>query len=510
MADVSKQLDETFAMIKEGEYFIINRPRQYGKTTTMHTLRERLIQLGYIIFHISFEGIGDTIFTDEKLFASGFIDLLSNRAHESAPELKSWLKEAVLRTHSMKELGQEISALCSQTPKEVVVFIDEVDKSSNNQLFVNFLAMLRDMYLDRDRTPTFHSVMLAGVHDVKTLKLKINPNDTRSYISPWNIATVFKVDMNLSPREVIPMLEDYAKEEGVTMNAQEIAEQLFYFTSGYPYLTSHLCKIIAEDILPTKTEKEWTKEDVFRAFQLIMRDRNNANFDTVFKYLRAYPELHKMVFDIVIEGKTYKFHDYSEMISLGIVHGIFGQSETGNLKIHNRIYRELIAEVMVSEWQISRKDDHEKIKSGFNGIDKYRLPNNGLDIKALVEGFQEFMRQNFSEKDRDFLERNGRLIFLAYLKPIINGSGYDFKEPQTSEEKRLDLIATFFQHQYLIELKIWYGEEAHQKGLSQLANYLDRLGLDTGYLVIFDHNKKKIWKKDWVEVQGKRIYWVRV
>ncbi len=74
----------------------------------------------------------------------------------------------------------------------------------------------------------------------------------------------------------------------------------------------------------------------------------------------------------------------------------------------------------------------------------------------------------------------------------------------------LDLIVTFFQHQYLIELKIWYGEQAHQKGLAQLADYLDRLGLSTGYLVIFDHNKKKFWKKNWVEVAGKRILWVRV
>jgi hypothetical protein len=40
-------------------------------------------------------------------------------------------------------------------------------------------------------------------------------------------------------------------------------------------------------------------------------------------------------------------------------------------------------------------------------------------------------------------------------------------------------------------LKIWHGEQAHDKGLNQLADYLDRLDLDTGYLVIFDHNKKK-------------------
>ena len=54
----------------------------------------------------------------------------------------------------------------------MMLSIDEVDKSSNNQLFLDFLGMLRKKYLRRDagREESFHSVILAGVHDVKTLK----------------------------------------------------------------------------------------------------------------------------------------------------------------------------------------------------------------------------------------------------------------------------------------------------------------------------------------------------
>jgi AAA-like domain len=508
-ADVSGKLAATMKMIDEGEYFIINRPRQYGKTTTMHTLRRQLIEMGYAVFHISFETVADSIFQSEEKLSAGFLRLLGRIAHESVPELKPFLETAALQNLNLEGLGETITDLCSQTDKRVVVFIDEVDQSSNNELFVRFLALLRDKYLERDRNPTFHSVMLAGLHDVKTLKLKINPNSTGSYNSPWNIATDYKVDMNLFPHEVKPMLDDYAQAEGVSMDSQAIAEQLFFYTSGYPFLTSYLCKIIAEDILPKKIVKEWTNDDVFRAFRMLMETPNVTNFDSLFKHLREYTDLYKLVFELVIDGEEYDYSSYDERINLGIMHGIFGKSETGKLKIHNRIYRELIADVMISEWRTSRKDNHEKIKGSLNGTDKYRLPNNGLDMKALVEGFQEFMRQNYSAKDRDFLERNGRLIFLAYLKPILNGGGFDFKEPQASEEKRLDLVITYFQHRYLIELKIWHGDKAHEKGIHQLADYLDRLGLDTGYLVIFDHNKKKTWTKDWAEAKGKRLYWVK-
>jgi hypothetical protein len=511
MADVSKQMNATYKMIEDGEYFIINRPRQYGKTTTIYTMSDRLIASGqYAVFNISFEGIGDDIFKEESTFVRGFVKLLGRVAHESIPELKVWLIETATKTSNLEELSDVIDLLVSKTPKKVVVLIDEVDKSSNNQLFVAFLAMLRNKYLERRRNPTFHSVVLAGVHDVKSLKLKLRPDETKTLNSPWNIATEFLVDMNLSPDEIKPMLEDYAQEQGVSIDAQRIAAQLFHYTSGYPYLTSHLCKIIAEEILPKKTEKEWTEADVLNAFQILIRKSNNANFDTLIKNLREYPDLYQLAFSMTVEGISHLFNQHNSTISLGVLHGIFAQSEDGKLKIHNRIYREIISDMMVSEWRTQNSADPKNKLDGFDSINQFRLPNNALDMHAIIEKFQNFMRLQYSNKDHDFLERDGRLIFLAFLRPIINGAGHEFKEPQISEERRLDVVIAFNQHQYVVEMKVWHGEVVHQKGLLQLADYLDRMGLSTGYLLIFDNNKRKNWKKGWTEVEGKRIFWVKV
>jgi len=105
---------------------------------------------------------------------------------------------------------------------------------------------------------------------------------------------------------------------------------------------------------------------------------------------------------------------------------------------------------------------------------------------------------------------NGRLNFMAFLKPIINGSGYDFKEVQISDEKRLDLVITYINHKYIAELKLWHGEKAHEKGLLQLADYLDRQAVDEGYLLIFDHAKVKKWDSKWIESNGKKIFSVWV
>ena len=48
--------------------------------------------------------------------------------------------------------------------------IDEVDKNSDNQVFLGFLGLLRTKYLAQagDMDTSFQSVILAGVYDIKT------------------------------------------------------------------------------------------------------------------------------------------------------------------------------------------------------------------------------------------------------------------------------------------------------------------------------------------------------
>lgn len=42
MVDLSKRLEQIREMVDRGEYFTINRARQYGKTTTLHALGDFL------------------------------------------------------------------------------------------------------------------------------------------------------------------------------------------------------------------------------------------------------------------------------------------------------------------------------------------------------------------------------------------------------------------------------------------------------------------------------------
>ena len=179
------------------------------------------------------------------------------------------------------------------------------------------------------------------------------------------------------------------------------------------------------------------------------------------------------------------------------MYGIF--KENGRLKIHNRIYEQRLYNYMTVKTMIS-------LKSEYNFGSHFTLEDNALDMPAVLLKFQQFMKEEYNEKDKDFLERNGRLVFLSYFAPILNCKGHTFKEVQTSEEKRLDIITTYFQHKYIIELKRWYGEESHKRGIAQLTDYLEIQDVQTGYLVIFEHNKVKSGRKEWIESNGKRIF----
>ena len=502
MADVSDKMSQIMSMAEYGDYFIINRPRQYGKTTALYTVSDLLRKTGnYIVLNMSFEGVGDVFFEEEQNFSRGFVRVLAKYASAYAPEFEDWLNETAPQITDLDLLDKMITKLVNKTDKKVIVLIDEVDKSSNNQLFISFLAMLRNKYLERDIFKTFHSVILAGVHDVKSLKLRLRPDQEAKYNSPWNIATDFKVDMNLQVHEIIPMLEDYVHERNIPMDTKAIAEHLFYYTSGYPFLVSKLCKIVDEELMPSQEVKMWTNEIIDVAARQLVRE-SNTNFDTLIKNLENNSELYNTVYRIAIDGETRGYNIHTPSTNLGLLYGIF--VERNGLSIHNRIYREVIVDYMTD--RLHEQESNKGIDFGAG----YKNPDKTLNMEIILTKFQSFMREQYSKHDRDFLERNGRLVFLAFLKPIINGSGHDFKEPQISEERRLDVIITHLQHKYLAELKIWRGKTAHEEGLLQLCDYLDRLSLTEGYLLIFDHSKRKIWKKEWIEVEGKKIFMVWV
>ncbi len=357
MVDISGKIDEIFKMVEQGDYFVITRPRQYGKTTTLYMLSRLLKTSGeYLPINTSFEGIGEEAFKSELLFINRFFSRMKKSFIASSDRnLAAYMNSIVPPAH-LEDLDSWVSELVEKAGKKIVLIIDEVDKSSNNQLFLDFLGMLRNKYLKRDEPgqPTFHSVILAGVHDVKSLKIKFRKDSEAKFNSPWNIAVDFEVNLSFSANETRTMLEDYRNEEQVTLDIPFFAERLFYWTSGYPFLVSQLCKIVHEKILPTKKNRcQWEPEDLEKAVQISL-NTDNTNSDSLIQNLENNPDLYELVFNIIMNGAEFSFNTNNPIILFGKIYGVL-KDEKGKTKIHNRLYEQRIYNYMASKLETSRK-----------------------------------------------------------------------------------------------------------------------------------------------------------
>ncbi|MCL2321340.1 MAG: AAA-like domain-containing protein [Oscillospiraceae bacterium] len=510
MVDTSDNLKKITELITKGKYFVINRPRQYGKTTTLSCLR-RLLKDEYIVVSISFERLGYKNFETAENFCIEFLRLVRkslNSANISDEYKEAWVNNEV---NSIIKLDYHIDKMCED--QKIVLMIDEVDKTSNNQVFLEFLSMLRAKYLARDDGDdyTFHSVILASVYNIKNIKLKLinegyyTPQNAEGnrVNSPWNIAVEFNVDMSFNPQDIESMLKEYENETKLLMDTESISHEIYKYTSGYPFLVSYICKLIDEEL-----GRNWSIDGVLRAVKIVL-SRDNTLFDDLIKNIEIYKELYDLLYSILILGKNEPYNIDNNIIKLGSMFGfIKEESESKKVIISNKIF-----EIRISNYFISKDSTSEFYKDKISRtLPEDVIKNNTFDMELVLSKFSDHYREIYNKVDVPFLERHGRLLFLTFLKPLINGKGFYHIESQFTDYRRMDIVVDFNKDQFIIELKIWDGDKSREKAYDQLLDYMNSKNADKGYLLIFDFRKKKNKEQvsEWIQIGNKKIFSILV
>ena len=127
-------------------------------------------------------------------------------------------------------------------------------------------------------------------------------------------------------------------------------------------------------------------------------------------------------------------------------------------------------------------------------------------MQTVLERFAALMKSENRVSYGKLIEKQWRMMFLLFLRPIINGTGHYSIEPETSDDRRMDLQVFYGNEEYIIELKIWHGEEAEQHAYAQLEAYLDARGQKQGYLLIFCSMKNPPQSAGWVRYGERMIY----
>lgn len=491
MVDISNAVEQIVReYIEKGEYFTINRARQFGKTTTMEQLYVRLNR-DYVMLPISFEA-ADDCFVSLYTFAQGFVNKVDAVLEEDEipGEAADIWREQISRELPFDSLSRKITRFCKACKKPVVLMVDEVDKSSDNQVFLSFLGLLREKYLARavGRDQSFWSVILAGVYDIKNLKRKFHPGEEPRYNSPWNIAADFTVDMSFSKEGIAGMLLAYEGDWHTGMDVEENADLIFSYTKGYPYLVSYICKCVDERLAGSEAFPDraaaWTKDGILAAVRQLVKGPNML-YDDMIKHVEEYPDLRSMLGNILFGGQEYAYHEYDRSVSIGKMFG-FIVDRNGSVAVANRIFESQLYDYFLAEEtrenNLLRECQPEKNQF---------IRKGQLDMELVMRRFYEYYTSLYSEEDEKFVEKYGRKIFLMYLRPIINGAGNFYVEDESRTRLRSDIVVDYGGKQYIIECKIWRGEAYHQRGEEQLGDYLEAYGADRGYLLSFDFNKKK-------------------
>ncbi len=486
MVDISERVAQIKRMVDDNAYFCINRGRQYGKTTTLNALKTVLAS-DYEVYSISFEGLDSASYETDRHLAYAMMRQFQMAASKKRNNISEQVNQIV--SHAVNEYKSEkmidlddfstfLTQMCEMAKNPLVLIIDEVDQASNYESFIRLLGLLRAKYLEREDVPTFQSVILAGVYDIKNLKLKMRPESDHQYNSPWNIATNFDVDMSFNVADVEGMLHEYENDHHTGMAIHELSQWIIDYTSGYPFLVSKLCKTIDEKNLGGNYA------GILEAVKQLLVERNTL-FDDMNKKLSDFPELRNMLKNILYNGESYRYNADDKSTELAKMFN-FITNDHGMVRISNRIFETRLYNAFAFE----EENKSQIVQESY--IDKNQFIENGqLNVEKIIQRFIVHFQDIYGDRDEKFVESEGRKYFMFYIKPIINGVGNYYIEAQTRDNLRTDMIIDYMGHQYIIEMKIWRGDSYNKRGEQQLLDYLDYYHLDKGYLMSFCFNKNK-------------------
>ena len=211
--------------------------------------------------------------------------------------------------------------------------------------------------------------------------------------------------------------------------------------------------------------------------------------------------LRSFMYELLILGQEKPYERTNPVVDLAATFG-FIYNENGRAVIDNRIF-----EVKIANYFISRNTGYKGQVKITGVLTEDVIQNNHFVMEYALQKFSEHYETLYeSIKNRKFLEEHGRLLFLTYLRPLINGKGFYHIESRTNSERRMDIVVNYGSNQYILELKRWYGMKKHEDAYEQLYEYLESMHEEKGYLLTFDFREKKMRQMKWVTYKGKQIF----
>ncbi len=498
-------LEEILMLIAQKKYFLLHAPRQTGKTSCLLALAEYLNREGrYRTVYANLEPAqayreqvdpGMAVVVEQ--ISRGARDQLGDAA---ATDLG---REVIAAATGGTRVEEFLTRWCARSSVPTVLLLDEVDTLIGDTL-ISLLRQLRAGYPKRP-TQFPHTVLLCGVRDLRDYR--IHASSEKAAITGGSAFNIKAKSLRLgdfTAPEVRALLREHTAETGQAF-APDALERVWTLTVGQPWLVNALAYETCFEMRDGRDRsRPITIERIDQAKENLIL-RRVTHLDQLADKLGE--DRVRRVIEPMLAGTALgdvPEDDIQYLIDLGLCR----MAPDGGLTIANPIYREVLPRALTFTPEASLPQI----------APTWLHPDGSLNPDRLRDAFLTFWRQHGQPLlgSAPYHEVAPHLVLMAFLHRVVNGGGALEREYAIGRG-RMDLCLRYGAVVLGIELKVWRDGEPDPlaEGLAQLDGYLAGLGLDAGWLVIFDRRtgqppiRERTTSAEQPSPQGRRITVIR-
>ncbi len=499
-------LDDILGLIEQQKYFLLHAPRQTGKTTCLLALMEHLNGAGrYRALYANIE-VAQAYREQVDQGMAAVVEQIARAARDRLGDAQATdLAQEVIRGSSgATAVGEFLARWCAASPQPVVLLLDEVDALVGDTL-ISLLRQLRAGYTQRPgHFP--QTVILCGVRDLRDYR--IHSSAEQAIITGGSAFNIKAKSLRLGDfrrTDVTALLGEHTAETGQTFTPKALA-RVWELTQGQPWLVNALAYEACFDMRAGRDRSRPIGGDLIEQAKENLILNRVTHLDQLADKLREARV--RRVIEPMLAGTALgavSEDDRQYLVDLGLLRRANG----GGLVVANPIYREVLPRALAGGPQ----DSLPQISPTWLHAD------GSLNPDQLLDAFLAFWRQHGEPLlgSAPYHEIAPHLVLMAFLQRVVNGEG-TLEREYAIQRGRMDLCLRY-RHQVLaIELKVWRDGEPDplRQGLTQLDGYLAGLGLDGGWLVIFDRRSgqpplaERLQSSAQVSPGGRRVQLLRL
>ncbi len=325
---------ELVQSLREGRFCYLFSARDMGKTSLRVRLSEQLQAEGWVCTFADMSAIGTNILSPDQWYYTYLFQLCRGLGLTS--KLKSWWREDSGTTPVDRVIEFFQSVVLKEVTEPITIWIDEAETVLNlDQNFFNsddFFAIIRSLYNARTDNPELARLNFV-VMAISTPQELIRDQER----SPFLIGKEFMLE-NLTLEESEPL---EAGLEYFDIDKRVFLQEVFYWTSGQPFLTQRICEAIVkgEDKIGNIKETVYAYANDLYLRKAVTIDSDPHLVAIQNKILRSAHNTKMLGLYQEIYNKQFVVYDADDLTHRHLLLSGLVRVVSGHLAINNNIYK---------------------------------------------------------------------------------------------------------------------------------------------------------------------------